>query len=1269
VANKKDDPGREVDARGAKGVQIGSDNLQVNVYAPVRPKARSAYHHQVRAIAPDILVGRETELADLAAFCTTPGPESYLWLRGDPWAGKTALTSWFALNPPPGVRVVSFFITARLAAQSDREAFLDVVIEQLASILGEPIPAYLTDATRAARLWEMLERAAVFCADQGERLILTVDGLDEDTGADSHSIAALLPAKPVAGMRVIVAGRHDPPTPSDVPNGHPLRDHAIVCTLAASPHAQDIRREAERELKRLLRGTPIEQDLLGLVTAAGGGLSSRDLEELTGHQTWEIEESLHAVAGRTFTRRPVPGSAEPSPQAKVYMLGHEELQSAAVRFLSEARLSECRQLLHGWAEGYRRDGWPSGTPGYLLHGYFRMLHAAGDSTRMVACALDAARHDRMLDVSGGDTTALSEITTTMDALLDRDPSDVRTMTLLAVRRDSLIERNSYVPVGLPAVWALVGHPARAYAMARSIHDPTAKVKAMAALSEALAECEQDVDHQNLDRESVRASDIVREAEVVARSIDDLPDEKEKALTSLARAMARTGDLEKGIALARTIYDPGGLESPLVFVMEAAAKSGDIRGAEAAARTITDYFSKYYALERIARTAALAGDLESGIAVARSIYGLDLQDEALEVIAEALAQNGDAGGAAAAARTIADLRRQVWALARITETIGRTGDRDIASKFASDVVALLRPMSDSMKQAGAPVFAWAGDFTLAVDLARANVSPDYRATTLSEVAEAMARYGELNHAIALTREAEAAARAVDDIDRQARMLAGAMRTAALVGDTDYAGGLANRAWALVQSITDQSWLHGEILAEVVMAQGLGPTRALALAQTITNAHYRDQVLVESVVILARAKVFDGAKALVWTVTNQGLHLEAQPTTLLAGAMARAGELDRARDLARYTETMVRTRNLSQDRARALARAAIAVARSGELGHARTIARNAEILARRVTNPLGRAGASTAVARGFLWADNPEHAMDLVYEAETVTKTSNSSRDSDSVLASIAAAAARAGNIEHALNGLQTITDPRTRAHALRAVIGAVAQLGNLSRARKLVWAITDPSERCRTAAEAAQAAAQAGHYETARILARDAETMAQECSKNEQAWILTVVAAAAAQAQDLDYAQRLAHDAAAAARTITNRATRAELLAKVAQAAARAEDRNHAMNLVSEAESNLRTVAHSPDLSMEQAEVVKAMVLIGDTSRARALTRSLTPHWQAEALVYIAQHASSEHARPLIIQALRLANWEESVDALAVVQPGVLAEVAATLLMLTLPPTT
>jgi hypothetical protein len=213
--------------------------------------------------------------------------------------------------------VVAFFITARLAAQDTRQAFAAVLGEQLAALTGQQVPAVIGESLREACLLDLLAQAAEGCLQRGMRLVLLVDGLDEDrgvtTGPHARSIAALLPGVPPAGMRVIVAGRPNPPVPDDVPDWHPLREQGIIRLLTGSPHARDLQRLGQTELKRLLTGSPVEQDLLGLLTAARGGLSSDDLHELTGAGLIEIEEVQHTVAGRTFTRRSQQWAANDGP--------------------------------------------------------------------------------------------------------------------------------------------------------------------------------------------------------------------------------------------------------------------------------------------------------------------------------------------------------------------------------------------------------------------------------------------------------------------------------------------------------------------------------------------------------------------------------------------------------------------------------------------------------------------------------------------------------------------------------------------------------------------------------------------------------------------------------------------------------------------------------------------------------------------------------------------------------------------------------------------
>jgi hypothetical protein len=120
------------------------------------------------------LMGRDEELAELVAFCA--GREAYQGWQGDPWAGKTALAAWFVLHPPAGVRIASFFVTARLDDQSDSTAFTEAMIDQLTVIAGEPATLGTSAAARDGLRRHLIEAAAARLREHGERLVLVVDG-------------------------------------------------------------------------------------------------------------------------------------------------------------------------------------------------------------------------------------------------------------------------------------------------------------------------------------------------------------------------------------------------------------------------------------------------------------------------------------------------------------------------------------------------------------------------------------------------------------------------------------------------------------------------------------------------------------------------------------------------------------------------------------------------------------------------------------------------------------------------------------------------------------------------------------------------------------------------------------------------------------------------------------------------------------------------------------------------------------------------------------
>ena len=443
-----------------------------------RVRGRRIWSRCARIAPPDPpgLIGREAELAELARFCLDPDGGPYAWWQAGPWAGKSALLSTFVLRPPPEVaeqvRIVSFFITARLAAQDTREAFTQVLAGAAGRPAG-PVPAGGAAGGDPGGLpaGPDVRRPRSRARDAGGRLVLVVDGLDEDrgvtTGPDAHSIAGLLPADPPAGMRVIVAGRPNPPVPDDVPDWHPLRDPAIIRPLpdfparagraaagqarAAAPAARQPggagrARAADRRPRRPVRPGP---GRAGRRPAVGG----------RGHP---------AHGGRADAPEPPQPRSTPRARPEVYLLGHEELQAAADRTTSATASPAYHERLHAWAAGYRARGWPAETPEYLLGGYFRLLDDLGDLPRMTECALDTARHDRMLDLTGGDAAALAEARTALDRIAAQDDPDLASALALACHRDHLADRNAHIPDSLPAVWAALGQLSRAQALAPSL---------------------------------------------------------------------------------------------------------------------------------------------------------------------------------------------------------------------------------------------------------------------------------------------------------------------------------------------------------------------------------------------------------------------------------------------------------------------------------------------------------------------------------------------------------------------------------------------------------------------------------------------------------------------------------------------------------------------------------------------------------------------------------------------------------------------------------
>ena len=427
------------------------------------------------------------------------------------------------------------------------------------------------------------------------------------------------------------------------------------------------------------------------------GLSLRDLIELTKASQPEAEGRLAAAFGRIFSTD-VRRSELDRPADQVYLFGHETLQEIAEEQLAHD-LGRYRQGIHEWAAEYRARGWPADTPGYLLQPYGALLASVRDAERLAAAAADSARHDRMLVRTNSDGAALTEVLKTQRLLLDQTEPDLTAVSVLAVERDRLLNRNHAIPVNLPAVWARLGNVRHARELAQSMPLP-AQISALAYVIVLLAPTDPD-----------SARGLAEEAQLAAHSLKDRED-RASALHRVARAAE---------AIATRSWNQEKLEAHKgrIGAIFQLTRRGVLAGAA---------------------RALLAGPAGPAVNTAGMLLDPIDQSLALEAIAEARASIGSdhvetADRAERAAGTLTEPGSRAAFLIGMAAALAER-DPARAARLAQEAVNVTADI-DGRGTDFAEELAAAGLWDAAIEVARANPDPGgYQISALIEVASAL-----------------------------------------------------------------------------------------------------------------------------------------------------------------------------------------------------------------------------------------------------------------------------------------------------------------------------------------------------------------------------------------------------------------------------------------------------------------------------------------------------------------------------------------------------
>ncbi|WP_406356541.1 hypothetical protein [Streptomyces sp. NBC_00658] len=1040
------------EARAVDGALANSGVLKVAgdlVLGQGRPVLRSGYLHEVAQLAAARFEGRAADLVAMAAFSTAPngiqeapggdaGTAYWRWLA-PAWSGKTALMAQFALHPPQDVDVLAFFITARAAGRSDRTAFLAALQGQLREYLCDAD----VDCASQGQFLDALERAAERATAQGRRLVLLVDGLDEDTGVESassgYSIAALLPRVPPPGLRIVVAGRPNPPVPSDVLENHPLHSAHVDHLLAPSPAAQALRKAAERDLHALLTGSGPGREVACLIAAANGGLSAQDLADLKGEvSAWEVEEVLGGSLGRSFQYRPAQWSTTGQQPAHLFSFAHEELQQGALNRISRAALDGYRERVHTFTGAWRDAGWPAETPEYALVGYPQLLRNLADTTRLTGLATDAVRHERLWETTGSDTEALAEIADAIGLHRAATNPNLRACVRLAQRRDEIRGHVASIPDDIIETWAILGHVRRALTLAQVAHSSrripdlvrrllfagradhnTASL--VGSVARQLLSPVQDAWELRDVADALCGAGYPQEAAELARSIAR-PDRRDDALAVVVGAMARSGDPQQAAELARGIANPDRQAGVLASAARALARSGRQKQAVELARSIADPQRRNGVLGSLATAAAEAADDEPDDVYAPTSHAFGRQAQIPVEPVEHAHFVKDQERAADRARSISDPDLQSKALGAIAKELALSGVHRQATDLADEAARLARGIVNHDERDGAltvaaRAVARKGHHALAVELARAMADTDRRADTLAAVAMLMARADAGQQAAELADEAAELARGGTALKPKAALLAVVAEAMTLTGRHEQAAELAHLAANLAH---DAKGAGQRAMAVTLAARAMASTgrhrEAIDIARMVTEPDLLDGAYGAVAVVIAHAghsgeaieltrRIDDPdrkAKALAAIATalaHAGCHRQAadlalsisrqtsrgRALILIIRAMARTGHRQEAVELSRTAVQLAHEAGDANWCARTLAVAAEALAQDGHHEEAVGFAQTAAKFARTLKDPGRRAAALTGAARALSRTSCREQAEGVGREAINAART--------------------------------------------------------------------------------------------------------------------------------------------------------------------------------------------------------------------------------------------------------------------------------------------
>jgi len=369
--------------------------------------------------------------------------------------------------------MVGFFIVGRVYNQSDSGAFFEALSQQLVSLVRFGKEEEQLTLYNEMSILELLSEAAENANDNGKKLVLVVDALDEDKSLirERQSILNLLPKQENPNLTIILSSRPEPNVQDSVYLGysHPIK-HCPVYKLKQLKLSKDFKERAKDELRTLYDKSNKSKDIVSFIAVADGALTVSDLSELTGEIPIEISRIFEDSTARTFLSIKPTHISSADYSDKGYMLGHDDLQKQAMRDFVGKESPQYIKKLDVWCDGYKERGWSSDIPNYLLTSYLGLLTNHAKWERLADMLIDYSYIGTVSRNTLSCAYYLSFINNAIEALAKQKAIDYVRIGLLTESREWLSLRDENIPQELPVLFTKLGYIDEAEAMTKTMSD-------------------------------------------------------------------------------------------------------------------------------------------------------------------------------------------------------------------------------------------------------------------------------------------------------------------------------------------------------------------------------------------------------------------------------------------------------------------------------------------------------------------------------------------------------------------------------------------------------------------------------------------------------------------------------------------------------------------------------------------------------------------------------------------------------------------------------